>query len=230
MTLIIGIVCKDGVVMASDSAASFGKEGVPTIGQQEVRKVHQLSDALLYSSMGAIGMSQVIADALKKSWEQEEFANIPTPERVMHTIGMKLIQILVPYLQTATLTRPLIGDASQSLCKSLVAMPVQHVPCLFSFDYNGAPERITEELPFVAMGSGQPIADPFLALLKRLLWQNSQPTLAEGRLAATWTIEPRRCWREDSIGNPLRKFREAANNIYVIRARCPRTFRANSSR
>ena len=71
MTLIIGILCKDGVVIASDSMATFGKEGIPTIGQQEVRKVHKLADALLYSSMGAIGMSQVIADELKKSWEHK---------------------------------------------------------------------------------------------------------------------------------------------------------------
>jgi len=77
------------------------------------------------------------------------------------------------------------------------------IPCLFRFDYNGAPERATEELPFVAMGLGQPIADPFLALLKRLLWQNSQPTLAEGRLAATWTIDHVRLTNPGGVGGKI---------------------------
>lgn len=82
--------------------------------------------------------------------------------------------------KTANLSRPLVGDASPSLCKTLVALPVRRVPCLFTFDYNGAPEQMTSELPFVALGSGQPIADPFLALLKRLFWLTSQPTLGRG--------------------------------------------------
>ena len=68
-------------------------------------------------------------------------------------------------------------------------MPVAHRPCLFNFDVNGSPERSTADLPFISMGSGQAIADPFLALLRRLLWHDQEPTLAEGRLAAVWTID-----------------------------------------
>jgi len=191
--------------MASDSAATFGKEGVPTIGQQEVRKIHKLSNALLYSSTGAIGMSQIIADELMRGWDKKEFGGSPpkTPEEVMNIIGKKIAQTLVPYLQTANFTHPLVGDANMSLCKSLVAMLVGDAPCLFSFDYNGAPERATEELPFVALGSGQSIADPFLALLKRLLWQNTQPTLAEGRLVATWTIDHVRLTNPGGVGGKI---------------------------
>ena len=85
----------------------------------------------------------------------------------------------------------------------MVAMPIQHVPYLFSFDYNGAPERATKELPFVAIGIGQPIADPFLAFLKRLLWLESQPTLAKGRLAAIWTIDHVRLTNPGGVGGKI---------------------------
>lgn len=101
------------------------------------------------------------------------------------------------------LTRPLVGDASASLCKSLVAMPVKRVPCLFCFDYNGAPEQSTPELPFVALGIGQPIADPFLAFLKRLLWKGTRPTLGEGRLAAVWAIDHVRLTNPGGVGGPI---------------------------
>jgi len=203
MTLIVGIVCRDGVVLASDSAATFAKEGMPTIGQQEIRKILRLSDCLLFASSGAIGMAQIVAHEVKKGWDSKEYANVVAPEEMMDRIGRKIAQTVTPYLQTANLTRPLVGDASQSLCKCLVAMPVRRTACLFSFDYNGAPEQATAELPFVALGSAQPIADPFLALLRRLLWPRTQPTLAEGRLVAVWAINHARLTNPGGVGGPI---------------------------
>jgi hypothetical protein len=177
----------------------------PTGSSQNSQRV----GALLYSSTGAIGISQVISNGLKTGWDKKEFSG-PPPE-VMDKIGKKLVQLLGPYLQAATWTHSLVGDASASLCKSLVAIPVQHTPCLFSFDYNGAPEQTSAELPFIAMGSGQPIADPFLALLKRLLWQNTQPTLAEGRFAATWTIDHVRLVNPGGVGGKIQLATLATN-------------------
>jgi 20S proteasome alpha/beta subunit len=188
--------------MASDSAATFAASGLKTIGQQEIPKIHKLSDSILYSGTGAVGIAQLIANEIKVGWDKKEF-QVNAPEEVMNRIGKKIAQLVSPYLQTANLTRPLVGDASASLCKSLVAMPVKNVPCLFSFDYNGAPEKSTPELPFVAMGIGQPIADPFLAFLKRLLWEKTVPTLGEGRLAAVWTINHVGLTNPGGVGGPI---------------------------
>jgi len=202
VTLIVGILCRDGVVMASDSAATFAASGLKTIGQQEIPKIHKLSDLILYSCTGAVGMAQLIANEIKTGWDKKEF-QVSAPEEVMNRIGKKIAQLVSPYLQSANLTRPLVGDVSASLCKSLVAMPVKNVPCLFSFDYNGAPERSTPELPFVSMGIGQPIADPFLAFLKRLLWEKTVPTLGEGRLVAVWTINHVGLTNPGGVGGPI---------------------------
>ena len=189
MTLIVGILCQDGVVVASDSAATYGDAGIPTIGQQPVTKVHKLADSVIFSTTGAVGIAQLYAEKIRSGWENDEFKAMKAPELVMDAIGKKIAQTVGPYLQTANLSRPLVGDCSPSLCKALVAMPVKRVPCLFQFDYNGAPEQATRELPFIALGSGQRAADPFLAFLKRLLWKDVDPTLAEGRLAAAWTVD-----------------------------------------
>ncbi len=203
MTLIVGILCTDGVVVASDSAATFSIPGMPTIGQQEITKLHRLTDSVLFSSTGAVGMAQLVANEIRNSWRNNEFRNHQQPEQAMHFIGTKIAQLVGPYLQTANLSRPLVGDCSMSLCKSLVAMPVNHMPCLFNFDFNGAPELATNELPFIALGSGQPIADPFLALLKRLLWAATSPNLAEGRLAAVWTIDHVRLTNPGGVGGKI---------------------------
>jgi 20S proteasome alpha/beta subunit len=188
VTLIVGILCKDGVVLASDSAATFGAGAMHTIGQQEVRKIVAVNKHILYSGTGAVGASQIIADRVRDLWENERKIK-GTAEQCMNVVGQEINTLMRPYLETAAWQRNIVGEANQSLCKSLIAMPTPKQPSLLSFDFNGAPERATAQLPFVSMGSGQFIADPFLAFLKRVLWGRDEPTLAEGRLVAIWTID-----------------------------------------
>jgi len=190
--------------MASDSAATFIASGLPTIGQQQIPKIYNLSNSILYSNTGAVGIAQLISNDIKVGWDKGDFGHPKSPEEVMDRIGKRIANLIGPYLQTATFTRQLVGEALSSLCKSLIAMPVKPALCLFSFDYNGAPERTTQELPFVAMGSGQGIADPFLAFLKRLLvWEKNPPTLGEGRLAAVWTIHHVLLTNPGGVGGPI---------------------------
>lgn len=187
MTLIVGIRCSDGVVMASDSAATMGAGLLATIGQQHVTKVRKLGGAMLFGSSGPVGMSQLICEALESHWS--DFKAQRTPEGAMRSVAIAIVDQIKPFMESVKLMRPFGYDIGNCLCRSLVAMPVKGQGCLFSFDYNGQPEQATKELPFVAIGSGQLIADPFLAFIKRLLWANKEPTLAEGRFAAVWTIE-----------------------------------------
>lgn len=190
MTLIVGIWTENGVVLASDSAASYSTgQFTTTIGQQEVTKIHKLADSILFASTGAIGMAQLISQRLAEMWKKSELAGISSPEEMMLRISGQIDALVSPFLKSSNYLRPLGLDPGGSLCKCLVAIPVKQRAHLLSFDYNGAPERATGELPFMAMGSGQPIADPFLALLKRLFWSASPPTLPEARLAAVWTID-----------------------------------------
>jgi 20S proteasome alpha/beta subunit len=203
MTLIVGIQCLDGVVMASDSAASLAAGVQLTIGQQEMTKVRQLADAMLYSSTGAVGMAQLICDKIAKCWRSNHtfFVNATTPE-AMQKIGSEITQVVTGYIQTGQMLRP-EGGLQTALCKSLLAIPLGGSASLVQFDYNGAPEAATKELPFVALGSGQPIADPFLAFLKRVLWKDREPTVAEGRFAAAWTIEHAIKTNPGGVAGPL---------------------------
>jgi len=88
---------------------------------------------------------------------------------------------LATYLQVAAAA----GALGTTACKFLVGIGLRESACLFQFNEVGAPEEVAE-IPFVAFGSGQPIADPFLGFLNRVLWTGRKPTVAEGRLAAIW--------------------------------------------
>lgn len=203
MTVLVGIRCRDGVVIASDSAATFGANGQMTIGQQSVQKVSIIRDKIVFAGTGAVGIAQLIIESLGRGWADGAFKGARTPEQMMNIIGTRIGTLVGPYLQTANLQRGLTGEANATLCKSLIALPVANNFHLFQFDFNGSPEHATRDLPFVALGSGQAIADPFLAMLKRLLWPNEEPTLAEGRLAAVWTIDHVRRTTPGGVGGDI---------------------------
>ncbi len=197
MTLIAGILCSDGVVVASDSFATYAEGAMPTIGQQQVTKVRKLGNSVIYASTGAIGVAQIIATLLGRMEAANSFAgpaivNDPTPSTVAMTmISFQIAEQVRPIIQSAAAMASLVGAqaaGATAVVKSIVAVAVAGRPCLFQFDSSGAPEEATSELPFIALGSGQAIADPFLALLKRILWTNRAPTVAEGRFVAAWTI------------------------------------------
>lgn len=51
------------------------------------------------------------------------------------------------------------------------------------------PLLITEALWYCAMGSGQFIVDPFLALMCRVFWHKGSPTCQDAVFAVTWALQ-----------------------------------------
>ena len=72
----------------------------------------------------------------------------------------------------------------------MIALPVEGKPELVECDPLGRAEYRTQGLTYVAIGSGQPIADPFLAFLYRMFWPDPQQpmTLAQGILVTLWAV------------------------------------------
>ena len=46
----------------------------------------------------------------------------------------------------------------------------------------------TSDLPFVAIGSGQGIADPFLAFVRRIFWPKGCPSISDALFSVIWTL------------------------------------------
>ena len=57
MTAIVGVLCSDGVVVGSDSAATFASGIQPTI-EQETIKIDVINDRVIVAGSGLIGLHQ----------------------------------------------------------------------------------------------------------------------------------------------------------------------------
>jgi|ERR1039458_8309027 hypothetical protein len=189
MTLIIGIKCTDGIVVGADGAATLGSLGQMTV-RQPVRKLECL-DSLILGVSGPVGLGQLFSFSVKQLWENKKLSN-KQPFEAMAIIRDALAKQLVPEFHAAAEARKALGDQlplQSVLSSTIVALPVAKVPCLFQFNHQAAPEAATDSLPFVAIGSGQSLADPFLAFLRRIFWPAQSPTLADGVLATYWTLQ-----------------------------------------
>jgi len=190
MTLILGVRCSDGIVLGADGSATLGTMGAPTARQQSVKKLKILRDKAVFGLSGPIGLSQLLAASVEEALDKGHLR-----DRVEHFaehlrgVFWKLIE---PEMKNAVVVQPVVGSqaaASSAICSTILALPVQGRAELLQFNHQASPEIATEELPFVAVGSGQMLADPFLAFIRRVVWRMKAPTVQDGVLAAVWTLQ-----------------------------------------
>ena len=189
MTLIVGIKCEAGVVLAADGAATLGALGHTTV-RQETKKLEIIEDCIVVGTSGPVGLGQRIRGEIRSLWNNKALLG-KEPYQAMAAMRAAFWQHVQPELQAAAVSQQVIGGnvaAQSAICSSLVALPLGKNPCLFQFDQQCAPEEATGKLLFVAIGSGQQIADPFLAFVRRIFWPERIPTVEEGVFAALWTL------------------------------------------
>jgi len=66
------------------------------------------------------------------------------------------------------------------------------------------PEIRKERLHFVSMGSGQVLADPFLAFISRVLWGNQPPNVRMGALGLYWVLSHTIQYAPGGVGKPIK--------------------------
>jgi len=72
MTLLVGIFCKQGAVLAADKQASHGGLGQLTVGQPTTN-IKTLGDSILFASSGPIGLGQQLCHIVEA--DQKEIPN-----------------------------------------------------------------------------------------------------------------------------------------------------------
>ena len=186
MTLVVGIKCRDGVVIGADSITTFGS----AIEQEVDDKVKIIEDDVLVASAGDVGLSQAAVGHLKTRWNDvRDCAELTSAREVISGLiweGMR------PALTRAAEASALLGEnlANSLACNFMVACPCEDSHKLIVFDKSAQSLEVTLSSPFFSIGSGHFQADPFLAFLKRIFWSDSAPkTLTEGILCALWTLD-----------------------------------------
>jgi 20S proteasome alpha/beta subunit len=193
MTLIVGIKCRDGVVVGADGAATnVVPLGPPTI-RQSTKKIEILGDQVVLAVSGPVGLGQhfrdeivaLVGQAGKSPWKTLADAKRLLKERMWKHAGDAWARAKV--VMDAAGASALQSTISHSLVAFLLSGGSS--AHLIQFDPECSPEEATDSLPFVAAGSGQPMADPFLAFLRRILWPDTLPSVEEGVFAALWTLD-----------------------------------------
>lgn len=192
MTLIVGIRCADGVVIGADSAATFSTStGQGTI-VQSVSKLRVLPDSpIIMGVSGSVGLGQLYADRVQRSWTNDSSFRSGDVYRALRKLASDISSEAKKSIEAAQLMVPIVGNqlaASSCITESLIALPVMNEAELIQCNQSGNGMVQTVDLPYVSIGSGQSLADPFLAFLRNIFWPNSVPKVVDGIFAITWTL------------------------------------------
>jgi hypothetical protein len=176
MTILVGIRCKDGVVIGTDSSVTFGTMGGRTI-EQAARKLEILEGCIIVAGTGQVGLGQRFCHQLGQAYQQKKLSGL-------HHIdaGKAMSKIAIEDFASTHANKGVFG--------ALVAFPAKHDVHLCEFAIEDfQPEIKTERIWYASMGSGQAIADPFLGLMRKVFWETGMPSLTDGVFAATWTLQ-----------------------------------------
>lgn len=188
MTSIVGVQCENGVVIGADSSATFGDGAATrTIEQQTDKKIELISDKMILAGTGAVGHSQRFAAVAARIAKDNAFrtGNALSISRMLSKQGIEDFAIThAAKLDYGALVAYVAEDKSV-LCElpqgGLHAEVLKWLPMAFQ------PE-IKRDLWFASAGSGQPLTDPFLALLRKVFWPGGPPPIQGGIFMALWAL------------------------------------------
>lgn len=178
MTALVGVLCRDGVVLGADSSTTFGlPDGNRTI-EQQCEKLDIVDNRIIIAGTGSVGFGQRFCAVVRTAWTGNKLKDA-TPVEFGKTLSRLAIEDFA-----ATHARP--GNYG-----AMVAFPCKGVPCLCELGITDMqPElKVADRIWYSSLGSAQPIMDPFLAFIRGVFWQGGQPHVRDGIFAAVWTLD-----------------------------------------
>jgi 20S proteasome alpha/beta subunit len=197
VTAIVGIRCKDGVVIGSDSSATFGDGGGNRIIEQStIRKIEIVGESVIVAGTGAVGHMQRFRAVIERLWSSKAF------------MGKTEIEVGKTLSSAGTSDFAQTSAMNNLQFAAMVAYPAMDQPSLCELPGGPGifqPEiKKVDDLWFASTGSGQPITDPFLALLRKVYWRDEAPALQGGIFTALWALQHACEVNPGGINEPVR--------------------------
>ena len=175
--------------MAADGAATLGNAVALTVLQRTSEKLDIVQGKIVVGVYGYIGLCQRVRAEIEESYSELKDLR---PEMAVGVLRGRLWDNVVGReMAIAAQAYQLIGQQaaqSSAVTAFLVARPLEGRLHLVQFDQQCSPELATQQLPFMAIGSGQNHADPFLSFIRKTLWPKGCPSLQDGVFSAVWTL------------------------------------------
>jgi 20S proteasome alpha/beta subunit len=196
MTVLVGVCCKDGIVIGADSATTSTAGHQRTLQETGVAKIEIHYGEIITAATGAVGLAQRFREELTTMLQGKELAAFRNKSAVRCATDLSH-RTMQNFQKTLS---PLQQNPNHGLgLGALVAFVSENKPQLVEFDHLqfhpevkgvSAADGKPRTRPYVTMGSGQVMADPFIAHVHRMLFGNGKvPTLSEGRLLVAWTLQ-----------------------------------------
>ncbi len=175
MTAIVGILCQNGIVLGTDSSATFGSGRIHTV-EQPMQKLSIIGDSIIFAGTGQVGLGQRFQALVEESWRNGTF-NKTAMEVAKHLSRLTIEDFGYTYVPK--------GEYG-----ALLAFPAKGKIHLCEFGVaDFQPEFKTDILWYASLGVTQHITDSFLALMREVFWKVGPPSLIDGLFAATWTLD-----------------------------------------
>ena len=190
MTILVGLLCKDGIVIGSDSSATFGTMQNRTI-EQPTDKIEIIDSQVIIAGTGQVGLGQRFVHEIAKHWRAKNIKGSPTE------VASHMCRIGIENFAST--------QARQQQYGALVAFPnsVKNSLCEFACE-DFQPELKTDKLWYCSMGSGQSIVDPFLGLMRKTFWVDGPPTLQDGVFTVAWALTHAIDVNPGGVGGPIK--------------------------
>ena len=217
MTSIVGIRCRDGVVIGADSSATFGDgANIRTIEQPTERKIQIIGDKIIVAGTGSIGHSQRFVAIVNKLYTDKEFmkGSALSIGKLLSKNGLKEFgETFVQVLDYAAFVA-FEAEGHPVLCELTRGAMTKDQPTAFQ------PEiKEPGDLWFTSAGSGQHITDSFLALFKEIFWKDGPPNVRGGIFTALWALRHACEINPGGIKEPVRIAVLAREKKGMLRAR-----------
>lgn len=172
--------CTDGVVIGVDSMTTSAMGPNPLVQSPNAEKLQLVGNKAILACTGSVGLAQRVKIVADEMWTKKLFTSSG-----MSTATNLAGRVLTDFGSSHLQKHPQLGISFGAL----LAMVVQDVPYLVEFDSVGfQPELKEGNLFSVTMGSGQMLADPFMAFVKRVLWKDKMPDVERAKIGIYWAL------------------------------------------
>jgi hypothetical protein len=163
-------------------------------------KINIVANKIIIACTGAVGLSQRFHGVVKACWDppQKHFqkSTVDCAREVARATLRDFEHTGVPRQS------PQQGGLGFG---ALMAAPLDGAAQLIEFGLlDFQPEIRRDRLHFVSMGSGQVLADPFLAFVSRVLWSGQAPNVQMGALGLYWVLSHTIQYAPGGVGKPIK--------------------------
>jgi hypothetical protein len=194
MTILVGILCKDGAVIASDGMASQNLGTTPFVATNNL-KTHIIDEKLIVACAGEDNYMTLFVSFLQSNYaslskkHEESGADV---QALMNELGAKFAHRVIEIFKTypPELTQNFFTTIQNGMAfQAIVALPFNNKHYVFHYDGKLAATMLRDNgLWHTILGSGFLIGTPSIHLVKKILKISSSPTVNRGLVLAYWTV------------------------------------------